>query len=387
MKIAEILAFIFISLRLKCASGLIHSIQQRFKLRAKQINAIEDEKNDKFLVIDKRSDSTLSTDATGMNIKKSTRADLISNVALISGTAVGAGVLALPAFTRNAGVLPSSIALLFSWCIMAVTGLLISEVVLTLFKNRRMDIETNLGLLSISRLTLGNTAGIGVGAIYLFLHYALLVAYVVEGGHILSDAIGQSVSVGQISFVASIGALLVLGSEQLIGRANSVIAAITLASFLLLLAVGIPSVQLENLAHQDASYVWQTVPVMLLALVYHNVVPVVCKNLAYDAPMIRSAILLGSGIPLGMFLLWNAVVLGTDSAFTGPTAELFDPVTSFAASVHTDNTLLGMGIGVGGLVATVSSAAIATSFIGFALGLQDFYKDLWPKLRDKDFLM
>ena len=49
-------------------------------------------------------------------------------VALVTGTTVGAGILALPAVSLASGALPSTVALVGCWAYMTSTGLLIAEV-------------------------------------------------------------------------------------------------------------------------------------------------------------------------------------------------------------------------------------------------------------------
>ena len=314
---------------------------------------------------------------------------MIPSVALISGTAVGAGVLALPAFTRSAGVIPSSIALIFCWAVMTAAGLLLAEVVLSAHNKSKMEVvdnpNVNLGILSLARLTLGDISSIGVGVVYLFLHYSLLVAYIAEGGIILGEALSTGENVGQALFVAALAAVLT-GSERTRDNVNDFFAAVTVTAFVILIVLGLPAVRLDNLMHQDVGLVWETLPVMLLALVFHNVVPVVCKGLLFDPVKVRNAILLGSSIPLLMFLLWNFTVLGLDSSF-GDAAQgvSFDPVVTFASSVEQRPGLVAItGNEARSLVAIFSESAIITSFIGFAVGLTDFYRDLWPQRDSRD---
>ena len=53
---------------------------------------------------------------------------VIGSAALVAGTTVGAGILALPAKTLAAGLAPTATLLLGGWLFMAATGLLIAEV-------------------------------------------------------------------------------------------------------------------------------------------------------------------------------------------------------------------------------------------------------------------
>jgi Tryptophan/tyrosine permease family len=50
-----------------------------------------------------------------------------SAVALITGTTVGAGVLALPTATAAAGWVPSTLAMVAAWLLLTTSGLLLSE--------------------------------------------------------------------------------------------------------------------------------------------------------------------------------------------------------------------------------------------------------------------
>ena len=53
---------------------------------------------------------------------------VIGSAALVAGTTVGAGILALPAKTLAAGLAPTATLLVGGWIFMAATGLLIAEV-------------------------------------------------------------------------------------------------------------------------------------------------------------------------------------------------------------------------------------------------------------------
>ncbi|KAI3972084.1 hypothetical protein MKX01_022490, partial [Papaver californicum] len=53
---------------------------------------------------------------------------LISAILLVAGTTVGAGILAIPAVTQEAGFLASAITCIFCWLYMVVSGLLLAEV-------------------------------------------------------------------------------------------------------------------------------------------------------------------------------------------------------------------------------------------------------------------
>ena len=301
---------------------------------------------------------------------------ILGSTALVAGTTVGAGILALPAVTLPSGVIPSTVLLIAVWLYALVSGLLIAEVSLSAMRSLGRE---SLGLLPMIESTLGIAGARIAGGAYLFLHYALLVAYIAQGGEILVSAAEQLFGiqnvpawVGTTSFTLVFGGIMYFGRERLVEKLNSAFVAIVIASFLGLLLFGFGQVKGSGLLFQNWSALPNAVPVMLVALFYHNVIPVVALQLEGDARLIRSSIFVGSAIPLIMFLAWNAVVLGSVSpalvqgVSNGRT--VFDPL-----QILRDN---GTGEWLGVLVSVFSEFAIVTSFIGFVYGLLDLFKSI-----------
>ena len=301
---------------------------------------------------------------------------ILGSTALVAGTTVGAGILALPAVTLPSGVIPSTVLLIAVWLYALVSGLLIAEVSLSAMRSLGRE---SLGLLPMIESNLGLAGARIAGGAYLFLHYALLVAYIAQGGEILVSAAEQLFDVqnvpawvGTTSFTLVFGGIMYFGRERLVEKLNSAFVAIVIASFLGLLLFGFGQVNESGLLFQNWSALPNAVPVMLVALFYHNVIPVVALQLEGDARLIRSSIFVGSAIPLIMFLAWNAVVLGSVSpalvqgVSNGRT--VFDPL-----QILRDN---GTGEWLGVLVSVFSEFAIVTSFIGFVYGLLDLFKSI-----------
>ncbi|MEO1444886.1 MAG: aromatic amino acid transport family protein, partial [Cyanobacteria bacterium J06635_11] len=348
---------------------------------------------------------------------------LYRSVSLIAGTTIGAGILALPAATLPAGFWPSSVVMIAVWLYMAASGLLIAEATI---ETRQQLKTTTLGFLATIEYQLGKVGAIAAGIVYIFIHYAMLVAYTARGGDILAAALQDinnalglepagalatlpsfaepffampifSVPIfsvplwsGHLLFSLLLGSLLFWSSEQFIGNVNSVLLTIVIAAFVGLVALTLPQVNTGQLLHYQH---WPSasiaIPVMLVAFVYHNVIPVVATQLKGDKTKIRQSILLGSLIPLVMFLVWNAVILGsftsasiqlTSGAVIDPTVidptvvnpTVVDPIERLRQGV--DRPQLGLAISV------FSEFAIATSFIGFAYGLLSVFSDLFTSL-------
>lgn len=303
---------------------------------------------------------------------------VLGSTALIAGTTVGAGILALPAVTLPSGVVPSTILLIGVWLYTLISGLLIAEATVN---TMRVAGRPSVGMLAMIENTLGVVGGRIAGATYLLLHYALLVAYTTQGGEILGSAIANLLGIphqlpawlGTIVFTLIFGGIMYLGREKFVEKLNSVFVAIVLVSFLGLLLLAGEQVKTTQLLFQNWSALGSAVSVMAVALFYHNVVPVVVTQLEGDTRKIRQSIVIGSLIPLIMFLAWNAVILGSvnpeilQKTVDGRT--IFDPLQILRSG--------SAGEWLGVLVSIFSEFAIATSFIGFVYGLLDFLQEIF----------
>ncbi|MDZ8027599.1 MAG: aromatic amino acid transport family protein [Nostoc sp. DedQUE11] len=303
---------------------------------------------------------------------------VLGSTALIAGTTVGAGILALPAVTLPSGVLPSTFGLIAVWLYALVSGLLIAEVTLN---TMRLEGRPSIGLLGVVEKTLGKLGARVASGAYLFMHYALLVAYITEGGEILGTAIAKfwgvqnilPTWVGTTAFTLIFGGVMYVGREKFIEKLNSAFVGIVIVSFLGLLLLAGGQVKSSQLLIQNWSALGSAVSVMCVAMFYQNIVPVVVTQLEGDVRKIRQSILIGSLIPLIMFLAWNAVILASVSPdmvhSTSVGKTVFDPLQILRAG--------GAGEWLGVLVSVFSEFAIATSFIGFVYGLLDLFKDIF----------
>ena len=276
--------------------------------------------------------------------------------ALVAGTAVGAGILALPTVTQPAGFEASAVALGGAWAYSVVTGLLIAEVNL----NTMCDLGSGgASLISMARRTLGDLGAGAAGLTYVFLHYALLVAYISRAGELVGgEALGGPA--GTV-FTAALGAACYFSGPRRLDQLNSALVGGVLLTFAGLLAACAGGLDFGELGRADWGELPDALPVIALAFVYQNVVPVVSSSLEGDAAKIRTAIVAGTAVPLAMFLLWDAAILGGPGGATGAG----DPLAALQA---------GGGV-LSALVPAFSLLAIATSFIGFTLGLSDFLAD------------
>ncbi|KAG9454792.1 hypothetical protein H6P81_007696 [Aristolochia fimbriata] len=294
---------------------------------------------------------------------KREQGSLSSAVFLVAGTTVGAGILAIPAVTQESGFLASAITCVVCWFYMVVTGLLIAEV------NVNTMCELGSGGVSLVSMAMRTLGKVGVQVAcwsYIFIHYALLVAYVARSSDILTTFLGIPLWESATLFSLVFGGICYFGSQQFIGITNGLLVFGIIASFTALVGVSSGNLQWSSLLEANFGAVPASIPIIVLAFVYQNVVPVLCTNLEGDLSKVRSAIILGTSIPLVLFLVWNAVILGIIPSLASNGDKVMDPLEL----LRTTNGV------VGPIVEVFSFFAIATSYIGFVLGLSDFLSDL-----------
>ena len=284
--------------------------------------------------------------------KRPKKAETLSAALLVAGTAIGAGILALPSATFEAGFVPSTLTLLVAWAFTSCSGLLIAEA--------RIRSQANGGFTA----TIGGSLGKGAAALASVLMasvcYAIMVAYIAEGGSLLG-------SPAALAF--GLGAFLTVAPSKVIDVVNNFFVVVVLASFFALTGVGASRVSPARLVsrmqwHKAPS----SLPICAVSLVYHTVVPHVVDKLDDDPKAITTALVGGSLVPLAMFLVWNAVILGAVDAYVN------DPVAVLRSA--SDSPILGPSVW------TFSFFAIVTSFIGLFFGLRSFLADLLRPLEN-----
>jgi tyrosine-specific transport protein len=299
---------------------------------------------------------------------------VLGAAALVAGTTVGAGVLALPAATAPAGFVPSTVALLVAYVYMTMSGLLIAE--LTLNRMGRTG-RPGVGLLDLYDANLGQPWSMLGSAAYFFLHYAVMTAYVAQGGVNINNlfSTGLPDGVGPLSFAAIVGASIYLAKPSWMEQANNVMVAGVAASFLGIVAMGATTMDWSALvdpANQHPEQVVNCFPILFLSLVFQNVVPTVVNSLEGDRGKIIKAIVAGTTVPLLMFLAWNAVCLGNVMGNPGITdMASIDPVALLQSGQAGGSSAL-----LAPLVTTFSILALVTSMIGFTYGLVNAWTDV-----------
>ncbi|KAK3011838.1 hypothetical protein RJ639_010832 [Escallonia herrerae] len=279
-------------------------------------------------------------------------------VGLIIGTAVGPGMLGLPAATIKSGPLPSTVAIILSWIYVVSSILLVAELSFVVMEEDNLP-EVSFTLLATK--TLGNRLGSFVALVYASLSFSLLVACVSGIGSIVSQWFPWMYpAVAHAVFPSVVGIVLCSFPFKAIDAANRFLCCIMLFSITALVAIGLfvgRTNILSSFTHASwgLSSILPAIPVTVLTLGFHVITPFVCTIAGNTVTEARKAILSGGLVPLLMVLSWNSIVLGLAGTNTASSSN--DPI-SLLLSVNSSALTAIQGF---------AFTALATSLIGYAV--------------------
>jgi tyrosine-specific transport protein len=297
------------------------------------------------------------------------KGSLFGAILLISGCCIGAGMLGLPVLSALAGFTPSLFIFFLSWLFMTCTGLLLLEV--------NLWFKEDVSIISMAGRTLGRYGQFVGWIVFLFLFYALMVAYVSGSAHLVVDFFKEyaqttiSPWVGSLAFVILLGILLYLGTAA-VDRFNRILMFGLIFTYLLLVGIGIPHVNIQLLKHHDWTAVSLVIPAMIVSFGFHNLIPSLKTYLNSNAKKLQLAIIIGSAIPLLVYIVWEFLILGIVpiEGVGGFRQALGDGEMATQA--------LKNAIGSSWIVNMAhffAFFAITTSFLGVALSFVDFLAD------------
>ena len=290
----------------------------------------------------------------------------IGGVLLVAGTTIGAGMLALPVITSFGGFFPSILIFFSCWLLMLCSAFFFLDV------NLSIGGESN--LISMVKKTLGDKGKLISWILYLLLMYALIAAYIAASAPLFERAIcaltGFQVppQLSRFCLPLVFGSFIYLGTRG-VDYINRLLMVGLIVSYLVLIGFVPSHIQSSLFFHMDFSASLISIPVVLTAFGYHIVIPSLTTYLQHDRKMLGKTILVGSIIPIVIYILWQVLVLGvvpqtylSQAWVQGSTAS--DPLALVLKNPFIAKSALFF-----------SFFALVTSFLGVSLSLSDFLRD------------
>ncbi|CAK2096653.1 Glutamine transporter 2 [Vibrio crassostreae] len=297
-----------------------------------------------------------------MNIK------MMGSSLIIAGTALGAGMLAIPMVLAQFGLLYGTLLMVLICFGTTYAALLLLEATI--------KAGGGLGLNSIARKTLGKQGQLLTNGLLYALLICLLMAYILGAGDLLSKLLSNfgveiTATTSQIVFTLLAGAVVASGTG-VIDKLNRALFFVMLASLFATMAFLAPSMTQENLmqvtSHNHVDLI-KTSAILFTSFGFMVVIPtLVSYNHEATDKQLRNMVIVGSLIPLVCYLCWLFAVVGNLSE---EQFRSFKNVSDLMAAFEAQSPW------VGNVLSTFTGLALLTSFFGVAMALFNQNKDMF----------
>jgi len=293
----------------------------------------------------------------------------IGGVLLVAGTTIGAGMLALPLATGFAGFLPALLLLIVYWAFMTYTAML--------FLEANLWFKGPVNLISLMRETLGRAGELIGWVAYLFLLYALTTAYFAGSAPLFELIAKELFGLDLPSWAAPLPLLMlfgvfIYGGAGMVDAVNRALMAALALSFITLVFSLAFHLDISFLKRCDFSKLGMGLSIAATSFGFHIIIPSLTDYFERDVKMLKSAILVGSLIPLIVYSLWELLTLGIV-----PLEGKFGIYEGYQSGADSA-TLLSHHLNspfISSVAKGFSFFAIITSFMGVSLSLNDFLAD------------
>lgn len=301
----------------------------------------------------------------------------LGSVLILIGTAIGAGMLALPLVSATSGFVWSLILLVVIWLLSIITGL--------------MTVEANLALPatacsfgSMARQILGPFWQIVTWLAYLLLLYSATAAYIAGISSLLTTNLNSLAHINIPNWINALTFTVVLGaavywSTSAVDYCNRGLISIKGLLLVVSLSLMLPHINVTQLLAtttlKQAGYLWAAVPIFVCAFCYHIVMPSLRIYLDSNVRNLKLIIFYGSTSALIIYIIWLTAVFGT-VPLTGE--KSFASLAAAHGSVGEFINLITVLVNnkwVTLFIDGFANIAMATSFLGVTLSLFDFLAD------------
>jgi tyrosine-specific transport protein len=284
---------------------------------------------------------------------------VVGGTLLIAATTIGVGMLALPLATGAGGFFPASMIYLLTWFFMLCTGLLLLEVCIWM--------PNDANLITMTHRLLGPIGQAICWVVYLFLFLTAMIAHVSGGGETITSLIGGGLPnwAAMIIYVLIFSPVVYLGTRS-VDRFNLILMGGVLISYSLFIFTSAKSVQSSLLAHINWAQAWPALPILLTAFTYQLIIPTLMTYMNRDVKKVRLSIILGTAIPLVVYMIWELLILGivpVDRLILGETRG--EIATVALKEILNNPIIFKIGSWFAFFVLTTSYIALALAFVDF----------------------
>nr|WP_222939610.1 aromatic amino acid transport family protein [Photobacterium sp. BZF1] len=303
---------------------------------------------------------------------------MLGSSLIIAGTALGAGMLAIPMVLAQFGLVWGTLLMLVIWLGTTYAALLLLEA--------SIKAGGGLGMNTIARKTLGKGGQLVTNGLLYALLVCLLMAYIIGAGDLvqkLLSSIGLDLSLMQSQIVFTLVAgVVVAAGTAVIDKLNRALFAVMVIMLVLTLLSLVPTISIENLmvATSDNKIdLIKTSSVLFTSFGFMVVIPsLVTYNKEATHKQLRNMVVIGSLVPLFSYLLWLYAAMGNLSA---EQMVDFNNVSELIAALGSSHTMINL------ILSVFTGLALLTSFLGVAMALFDQNVDTFRQNRAVTYVL
>lgn len=275
-------------------------------------------------------------------------------VSTLVGTTIGAGIFGLPYAASRSGFVLAAFMLVLVGIITLITNLMFAEVTLRTKKNGRM--------VYYCEKYIGKNGKVIATFIVLFSLYSSILAYIIIGGMFLSAIF--SPYFGGDEFIYSIVIFAITSAAiyinlKLVSIIESLMVVFLFLTIFAIMLKGSFYVDPRNLLTFDTSQIFFPFGVILFSMGALSAIPEFEYIIKKKQERIKSAVIIGTVIPIVIYFLFMAIVIGVTGENT--TKDAMDGL----------NHAMGDGVVVLGLLFGI--LAIATSYLVIGVNLKETF--------------
>jgi amino acid permease len=242
----------------------------------------------------------------GKDDKRGERLAMLEAIATITGTTIGAGFLGIPYVVSKSGFVVGLIHLVLLAVMIILTNLCLSEVMLRTKGMHQIP--------GYAKLYLGRAAKVITIFAVLFGIYSALIAYFIGEGQVLSYVFTGSLEHSMLfSFLFFIVfASIVFFGIKALEESETAVMFVVMAFMLAIALVFLPSAKLQNLSYVSKNPVDWFLPygVILFAFLSFSALPEVRQEVIGREKVLKKAVVIGTLIPLALYILFTTAILG-----------------------------------------------------------------------------
>jgi len=284
--------------------------------------------------------------------------------ATIMGTIIGAGILGIPYVVSKAGFLTGLVDIIFIGAMMLILNLYLGEIVLSTKENHQLT--------GYAEKFLGKKGKYLMFLSVLIGDYGALVAYLIGEGSSLSAIFGGSNLWWSIAFFF-VTAFLVYKGIKKISFSELIVSSLILITVFVLGILSFSNININNLTFFNSANLFIPYGVVVFAFLGLLAIPEAKEILIRDKKELKKAILIGSIIPIIVYVLFALIIVGV----TGTN-------TTEIATIGLGNYLGSVGLIIGNLFAIF---AMFTSFLALGLAMKETYYFDFKLSEDNSFLL